>query len=81
MNNAEVPGVMRSSNSWQNLNDELIKRKNDPALHTWKIPRKNVQIHINISRISQIAKLKVSHVWNINEIRIYQYAANKSTDF
>jgi hypothetical protein len=39
-----------------------------------------LKIHINISRISQIAKLKESHVWNIHEIRIYLYAANKSTD-
>jgi hypothetical protein len=46
------------------LTNEILKnRKNDPAFHINQISPQNVKIPIKISRISLVAKLKVSHVY------------------
>ena len=40
-----------------------MEKKNDPAFHINQISPQNVKIPIKISRISLVAKLKVSHVY------------------
>jgi hypothetical protein len=46
------------------LTNEILKNgKNDPAFHINQISLQNVKIAIKISRISLVAKLKVSHVY------------------